>query len=54
MDLAIPGRGIGEQCGVAGMSLRGDGSTRAASEGRAILSYVWVKYLGRSGRELAG
>jgi chromosomal replication initiation ATPase DnaA len=53
VDLDTLERGIAEEYGVAGMSLQGGGRTRALSEARAILCYVWVKYLGRSDRELA-
>jgi hypothetical protein len=53
VDQAIPERGIGEEYGVAGKSPRGGGRTSAVSETRAILCYVWVRCLGRNGRELA-
>jgi putative transposase len=53
VELATLERRIGEHCGVPVGSLRGGGRSRAVSEARAILCYVWVRYLGRSGRELA-
>jgi putative transposase len=53
VDLTTLERRISEHYGVAAGSLRGGGRTRAVSKARAVLCYVWVRYLGRSGRELA-
>ena len=53
VDLVTLEKRICQQYGVPAGALRGGGRTRVVSKARAILCYVWVRYLGRSGRELA-
>jgi putative transposase len=44
---------IADSMGVSLDSMTGDGRNRRVSRARAVLGYVWVRYLGRSGAELA-
>jgi len=53
VDLAILLRRISQDVGISPESLGGGGRRAAVSRVRAVLSYVWVRYLGCSGRELA-
>lgn len=44
---------ISHDMGISPESLGAGGGSAAVSRARAALSYVWVRYLGRSGVELA-
>jgi REP element-mobilizing transposase RayT len=53
VDLPTLERRICEHFGMPARSLRGGGRSKAVSQARAVLCYTWVRYLGRSGRQLA-
>ena len=53
VDLATLKKRISHDMGISLESLTGGGRTLPLSRARAVLSYVWVLYLGRSGRVLA-
>jgi hypothetical protein len=53
VDLSTLEKRICEYYGVPEGALGGGGRTRVVSKARAVLSYVWMRYLGRSGRELS-
>jgi hypothetical protein len=53
VDLPTLKKRISDDMGVSLESLTGGGRTLPLSRARAVLSYVWVQYLGRSGRALA-
>jgi putative transposase len=44
---------IAASMGVSIDSMTGDGRNRRVTRARAVLGYVWMRYLGRSGAELA-
>lgn len=44
---------ISKDMGINRESMRGGGRTREVTRARAALAYAWVRYLGRSGHELA-
>ncbi len=39
--------------GINRESITGGGRSRKISRARAVLAYIWVRYLGRSGNDLA-
>lgn len=53
VDLATLGKRIARDKGVSWHAIKSAARSRAVSEARAVLAYTWVRYLGRSGRELA-
>jgi putative transposase len=44
---------IASEMGISAESITGSGRSRKISRARAVLAYVWIRYLGRSGYELA-
>src|SRR5208283_4542679 len=44
---------LAKDMGVSRESMTGSGRNREVTRARAVLSYIWVRYLGRSGRDLA-
>lgn len=53
VDFSVLARRIGRGMGVSAEALSGGGRGEAVSRARAVLCYVWVRRLGRSGRDLA-
>ena len=43
---------IAKDMGISREGLTGGGRSRDVAKARAVLAYVWVRYLGRSGHEL--
>jgi putative transposase len=53
VDLATLVERMSKDLGIGGQAALRGGRSREASRFRAVLSYVWMRHLGRSGRELA-
>lgn len=53
VDLSTLVRRISQDMAISQESLRGGGRSAVVSRARAVVSYVWTRYLGRSGREVA-
>ena len=44
---------IATDMGISRESMTGSGRNRKVTRARAVLAYIWMRYLGRSGYELA-
>jgi len=44
---------IATDMGISRESMTGSGRNRKVTKARAVLAYIWMRYLGRSGYELA-
>jgi len=44
---------IATDMGISRESMTGSGRNREVTRARAVLAYIWMRYLGRSGYELA-
>lgn len=53
VDLDTLGRRVARDKGVRWETVKGASRSRPLSQARAALAYTWVRYLGRSGRDLA-